>query len=578
MKTCRIAFCAVFAAVAIACGGEEMDVSLGRVKANFVRVLRDANAFANLEIAKTGNVPPVAGSDTWMVAENGDASEKLVKQLIHTQRADGSWSSIDYNSVVRSKWPTSKHLKNLKSIANAHRTPETEQAFHKALGFWLNGRFRSTNWWWNQIGVPLDVGASALLMDDALTAEERAGVVELMQESGIRMTGQNKVWLAECVLMRALLEGKASDARAARDAIASEVAMSKTVEGIQADWSFHQHGNMAQFGNYGAAYIISISRFAMIFSGTGLDFPDDKLAILENLLDKGFRPTVWRGSMDVGSVGRQFTENAQRLKGLAPLTASWWLARTERPEAVRIFRDCLADFRGERAEVPHLGLTWFPNSAMGMYRTERWMAAVKCETAHVKGTERVNEDNLLGAHLADGALFTYVTGDEYRDIFPLWNWRHIPGTTSYDVDTVDWKSRNSAEDCAAEGTTVHFTLDRAGLKARTCWRFSAEGVDVSVTGITSAIEFPVVTTVEQSLAQPNAAFHRKKDGIVAVNGEIRYELPSNAQVRIEERSGNWRRHMGAMPDQRATGRVFEITIPHGVKPSAASCTWRVRPK
>ena len=99
-----------------------------------------------------------------------------------------------------------------------------------------------------------------------------------------------------------------------------------------------------------------------------------------------------------------------------------------------------------------------------------------------------------------------------------------------------------------------------------------------MTGITSALEFPVVTTVEQSLAQPNAAFHRKKDGIVAVNGEIRYELPSNAQVRIEERSGNWRRHMGAMPDQRATGRVFEIILPHGVKPSAASCTWRVRPK
>ena len=104
--------------------------------------------------------------------------------------------------------------------------------------------------------------------------------------------------------------------------------MSKTVEGIQADWSYHQHGNMAQFGNYGAAYILSIARFAVIFSGTGLDFPDDKLAILENLLDKGFRPTVWRGSMDIGSVGRQFTENAQRLKGLTPLAASWWLART----------------------------------------------------------------------------------------------------------------------------------------------------------------------------------------------------------------------------------------------------------
>ena len=509
MMTCRIVFCAVFAAVASAYGGGEGDASLGRVKANFVRVLRDTNALVYSEIAKMGGVPPVADSSIRTVAESGGVSEKRVEQLIRAQRADGSWPSVDYTSALRSQWPANEHLKNLRTLASARRTPETEQAFHKALGFWLNGRFRNPNWWWNQIGVPLSVGASALLMDDALTAEERAGVVKLMQESGIRMTGQNKVWLAECVLMRALLEGKAPDARAARDAIASEVALSKTVEGIQSDWSFHQHGNQAQFGNYGAAYILSIARFAVIFSGTGLDFPDDKLAILENLLDKGFRPTVWRGSMDIGSVGRQFTENAQRLKGQTPLAASWWLARTGRPTAVRIFRDCRADLRGERAEVPHLGLTWFPNSAMGMYRTERWMAAVKCETAHIsetahiRGTERVNEDNLLGAHLADGALFTYVTGDEYRDIFPLWNWRHIPGTTSYDVDTVDWKSRNRAEDCAAEGMTVHFMLDRAGLKAHTRWRFSAEGVDVSVTGVTSTGELPFPWSQPSSSPSPS---------------------------------------------------------------------------
>ena len=174
-----------------------MDVSLGRVKANFVRVLRDANALVHSKIAKMGNVPPATGSGILMAAESAEASEKHVRRLIHAQRADGSWPSIDYASAVRSQWPTSKHLKNLKSIANAHRTPETEQAFHKALGFWLNGRFRNPNWWWNQIGVPLSVGASALLMDDVLTAEERAGVVKLMQESRIQMTGQNKVWLEE---------------------------------------------------------------------------------------------------------------------------------------------------------------------------------------------------------------------------------------------------------------------------------------------------------------------------------------------------------------------------------------------
>ena len=74
MKTCLTAFCAVFAAVAIAYGGEEGEVSLGRVKANFVRVLRDANALVHSEIAKMGNVPPAAGSGILMAAESAEAS------------------------------------------------------------------------------------------------------------------------------------------------------------------------------------------------------------------------------------------------------------------------------------------------------------------------------------------------------------------------------------------------------------------------------------------------------------------------------------------------------------------------
>ena len=181
----------------IAYGGGEGDASLERVKANFVRVLKDTNALVYSEIAKMCGVPPVADSNIRTVAESGGVSEKHVERLIREQRADGSWPSVDYTTVLRSQWPANEHLKNLKALASARRTPETEQAFHKALGFWLNGRFRNPNWWWNQIGVPLSVGASALLMDDALTAEERADVVKLMQESRIQMTGQNKVWLEE---------------------------------------------------------------------------------------------------------------------------------------------------------------------------------------------------------------------------------------------------------------------------------------------------------------------------------------------------------------------------------------------
>ena len=115
MKTCRIVLCAVFASVVLACGGEEGDSSLERVKANFVRVLRDSNALVYSEIAKMGGVPPVADSNIRTVAESGGVSEKHVERLIRAQRADGSWPSVDYTTALRSQWPANEHLKNLKN-------------------------------------------------------------------------------------------------------------------------------------------------------------------------------------------------------------------------------------------------------------------------------------------------------------------------------------------------------------------------------------------------------------------------------------------------------------------------------
>ena len=62
-----------------------------------------------------------------------------------------------------------------------------------------------------------------------------------------------------------------------------------------------------------------------------------------------------------------------------------------------------------------------------------------------------------------------------------------------------------------------------------------------------------------------------------MNGAIRYELPSNAVVRIEERTGSWKDSMEELSDEKVSGRVFEIVIPHGRRPAGASCSWRVMP-
>ena len=41
--------------------------------------------------------------------------------------------------------------------------------------------------------------------------------------------------------------------------------------------------------------------------------------------------------------------------------------------------------------------------------------------------DSVNAENQFGAHLADGAAYTLVSGTEYHGIFPVWDWRKVPG-------------------------------------------------------------------------------------------------------------------------------------------------------
>ena len=83
-----------------------------------------------------------------------------------------------------------------------------------------------------------------------MTEKEKQEAIRVMEQSQFGMTGQNKVWLAGNVLIRGLLLNDAELIKEARENICSEIVLGQK-EGIQPDWSFHQHGPQQQFGNYG---------------------------------------------------------------------------------------------------------------------------------------------------------------------------------------------------------------------------------------------------------------------------------------------------------------------------------------
>ena len=113
------------------------------------------------------------------------------------------------------------------------------------------------------------------------------------------------------------------------------------------------------------------------------------------------------------------------------------------------------------------------------------MATVKMSSSRVIGTELVNEDNLKGYYMGDGATFFYRRGDEYLDVFPFWDWRKVPGVTAYE-DRAPMPVMRSARQNNRSGNVgglgdgrqgmTAMELDRDGLKGVKAWLFAEKFV------------------------------------------------------------------------------------------------------
>lgn len=81
-------------------------------------------------------------------------------------------------------------------------------------------------------------------------------------------------------------------------------------------------------------------------------------------------------------------------------------------------------------------------SDYAIHNSDRFSITVAGTSKRIKKPEKGNGENLLGTLLSCGATSIRVSGDEYFNIFPCWDWTLIPGvTSSYILPTLkDWES------------------------------------------------------------------------------------------------------------------------------------------
>lgn len=508
---------------------------------------------------------------------------------------DGRWPDLDYVSKARSSWPPAQHWERLKAMATIYARAGTAAAdratllaaIHGAFAHWIARDYQCPNWWYNEIGIPKLVGPTLLLLGAAATPDElRYGTEVSLARYPTARTGQNKIWLAGNALMRGLILRDDAKIAAATDAIWSEIEIT-TAEGLQPDFSFHQHGPQQQFGNYGMAYAVNMGLWARILRGTRWQLPPEKLAALRGYLRDGQDWISWRGAMDISACGRQFMPNSPRDKTRT-------IARVMR-QAVLFDPAHAADYEAfvarHEAGAPNtlVGFRHFWRSDYAVFRRPEFMATLKMSSHRVIGAELVNSENLSGFHLADGALYLYRRGDEYADIFPLWNWSRLPGITAVQTPPPVYKESQVPTDFVgglSDGTEGLAALDyrRVGVAARKAWFFSGDSVVALGNGVSGTADAPIATTVNQSHLR-GAVSVRFAAGVEEITrgnrtlpGEVvvehdgwRYTLASDAPVRLEAGpvTGNWKKVYTnpSTPPDDVTAPLFMLSFNHGVRPN-----------
>lgn len=357
--------------------------------------------------------------------------------------------------------------------------------------------------------------------------------------------------------------------------------------GIQEDWSFHQHGPQIQFGNYGLTYVETISFWLRALKGTEYDFTPEQKRIVCNLMKEGICWSVYGGVMDPSYCGRQNFIDGGPGKAFSLAVAAQNMAvaiDSEREFFTNVSNECL---QPEKYGNSLIGARYYHRSDCGIYRTSRWYGSVRMHSERTIGFEFTNKENTLANFSADGAVILMQDAKEFENIFAYWDWRKVPGVTSYDDgkpikcdDSIEGKKNSSAHvgGLVNDGVmAATMELNRDGLYALKSTFFFDDcivclGTDIkaSVPGLKA-----VTTAVDQIHLQDKVTYgegwvHHAGRGYISLDG-----APLCVSTDIQK--GKWDWIDPAFTDKWDEGRVFKCWFEHPVDGCVGSYAYAIIP-
>ncbi len=515
-----------------------------------------------------------------------------VRAWIAAMDDEGQWAGIDLAARDHALWPPLAHLERLGAIAVASGRAgplaadvTATAALIRGLMAWQRQQPASDNWWHNDIGAPQQ-GVQILASRPDLPAAALEVVLSIVGPAPIRMTGQNRVWLASINLLLSAYRGQAADVQTAVDAITSTLVLS-TDEGPQHDGSFHQHGAQFYSGGYGRSWVRDLGALAALLHGTPWAFTPDQMQILELVSLDGLGWMLRDGWLDPICMGREATRAlghcghdlaamAQAVAGQDGLRAADW--------------QHLAAVAAGQTPYLQAGARHFWRSDASVLHRPAFSVGILAATTRTLRTESGNDENLLGALFADGATWIRRRGDAFHRLAPVLDWAALPGTTA----TADVVLRPQGWSVAAEssfggglGTGRHLVhgwdLVRGQTRAAQAWFGVEQGLVVLLAGINHPDQAlsstgPVMPVAGPVLhdGRPLVARQVLQAGQAVVHDGLAWlAVDGRWEVEARQGQGSWRRANASQADDPVHVEVLSMRADLGRAPHDAAVAWAV---
>ena len=544
-------------------------------------------------------------------------TDSQIEGIIARINNDGSFGGINYEDLSRTaSFPHGGHTRDLVYMAKAYKNKTSKyyrnellkKRIISGLDYWVKHDFVGDNWHDNQITTPTNLGNLMLVVGDELPQELVAKAQPMigranMNASGARPSG-DRIVIAGILAKNLLFTRDDLEFDKIIKIIEGELKFSTGERGLQHDYSFHHRvdrvNNTSSYG-YGK-YANAYGEWSFYVAGTEYAFAKEKInQLVDYYLDGIHKQMVYGIYEDVSvknrSISGKATFQPQSTLEIERLLISTDYRKAELEEIIRLRK-------GDTK--PSLSFAkFFWQTEHFVFQRPRFYTTVRMFSTRNRNMEEpYNGPGKTTHHRADGTNYLMLKGDEYHNIWPVYNWQKIGGTTILQKpqlpgpDAIQKEGLTDFVGAVTDGlygaVVFDFKSPHDLLEAKKSWFFFDQEYVCLGSDIKSSPDLPVVTTLNQVLMRSDVYImqggiqqrvpkgSRTLEKVKWVHHDkIGYLFPEPTTVSISNQgeTGRW----SDITDQKNVSHeliredVFTLWFNHDNKPNGASYQYIVVP-